>query len=149
MDKPMIRIWIHAWFSTKDVMPLIISTIEGRIHQRIKDKIESEYKSFVKNINGTDSHIHILFMLNPVYNVSDILKNVKGESSHWVNQNRFIDAKFSWQKSYDAVSVSESRIDSVDKFIINQKIYHKNVSFQEERAEILRKFSNYKSDKTV
>ena len=88
-------------------------------------------------------------MLNPVYNVSDILKNVKGESSHWVNQNRFIDAKFSWQKSYDAVSVSESRIDSVDKFIINQKIYHKNVSFQEERAEILRKFSNYKSDKTV
>lgn len=148
MGNTLIRIWIHAWFSTKDIMPLIKDNFESKIHEKIRKKIESEYKSFVKNINGTENHIHILFMLNPIYNISDILKNVKGESSHWVNQNRFIEAKFSWQRSYDAVSVSESMVESVDAFISNQKSYHKKFTYQEEREIILKKFANT-ADKTV
>lgn len=142
MEKSLIRIWIHAWFSTKDVMPLINVSFEAVLHEKIKNKIQSEFKSFVKNINGTENHIHILFMLNPVYNVADIMKNIKGESSHWVNQHRFIDAKFAWQKSYDAVSVSESMLGIVDAFISNQKEYHKNITFPEERTLILKKFNN-------
>ncbi|MBK8551195.1 MAG: transposase [Ignavibacteria bacterium] len=88
-------------------------------------------------------------MLNPIYNVADIMKNIKGESSHWVNQNRFIDAKFSWQKSYDAVSVSESMLEFVDRFISNQKEYHMKITFPEERALILKKFINHPDNKTV
>lgn len=140
MGNILIRIWIHSWFSTKDIMPLINESFEYKLHQRIKSKIEKEYKSVVKNINGTENHIHILFMINPIYNVSDILKNIKGESSHWVNQNKFVEAKFSWQKSYDAVSVSESVLDMVSTFISNQKSYHKKFTFIEEREMILKKF---------
>ncbi len=143
------RIWIHTWFSTNDIMPLINGSFENLLYFRIKDKIETEYKSLVRNINGTENHIHILFMLNPIHYVADILKNTKGESSHWINQNRFLEAKFSWQKSYNAVSVSESKLDSIDSFISNQKLYHKNFTFHEERDMILKQFKTNTRIKTV
>ena len=87
-------------------------------------------------------------MLNPIFSLSDIMKNIKGESSHWINRNRFIDAKFAWDKSYEGVSVSESMLHEVDRFISNQKEYHKNVTFTEERNLILKKFNSY-TNKTV
>lgn len=143
MGNNLIRIWVHAWFTTKDLMPLINNTFESELYERVANKIENEYKSHVRNIDGTENHIHILFMLNPIYNICDILKNIKGESSHWINQNRFVEAKFSWQKSYDAVSVSESMVNFVDKYISKQKLYHKNITYQEEREIILKKFGKH------
>lgn len=145
MTNEQIRIWIHTYFSTKDIMPLIKPEIEEELYNRIRCKIEGEYKSVVKNINGTENHIHILMMLNPVYSFSDILKNVKGESSHWVNENKFIEAKFAWQKSYFAQSISERSVDKIDSFISNQKIFHQKFTFFEEVEMLTRKFP----DKTV
>lgn len=145
MTNTEIRIWIHTFFSTKDIMPLIRPEFEKELYIKIKFKIEEEYKSYLKCINGTENHVHILMMLNPVYNFSDILKNLKGETSHWINENRFIEAKFAWQKSYAAHSVSESRLNLTEEFISNQKIFHSKFTFLEE----LKMFRKNLSAKTV
>lgn len=141
MANQMIRIWIHTFFSTKDFMPLIKDSFEIELTCKIKNKLETEYKSLVKNIKTLENHIHILFMLNPNFNITDILKNIKGESSHWVNQNNFLEAKFSWSKSYAAFSVSESQVNKVDEYISNQKKFHENVTFQEEIEMFRKKFN--------
>lgn len=141
MNVQLINIWIHTFFSTKNLMPLIKGTFESVLHAKIRDKIEDEYNSFVKIINGTEDHIHILFKLNPNYRITDILKNIKGDSSHWINQNNFLEEKFSWQKSYDAHSIDQSQVNDVAEFIKNQKEYHKKNTFLEEREAFLRKYS--------
>lgn len=150
MDGPTIKIWIHTYFSTKDLMPLIKDSFESILYTKIKQKIEEEFNSFVRSINGTENHVHILFRLNPSFRVTDILKNIKGESSHWINQNRFLEAKFSWQKSYDAFSIDETLVETIAAFIDNQKEYHKTITFPEEREAFLRKYGSIdRSEKTV
>ena len=142
MDGQIVKIWIHTFFSTKDIKPLIKNTFESVLYSKIRGKIEEEFNSYVKEIGGTEDHIHILFKLNPSFRITDILKNIKGETSHWINQNGFLEEKFTWQKSYDAYSVDESKVNLVAEFIRNQKEYHLKFTFPEEREAFFRKHSN-------
>jgi len=64
--------------------------------------------------------------------ISHVFKDLKGESSHWVNQNDFLKVKFAWQVGYGAFSVSESKVKMVEKYIRNQREHHWKISFQEE-----------------
>lgn len=67
------------------------------------------------------------------------MKNVKGESSHWVNQENLTKVKFVWQVGYGAFSVSESNVDNVEQYIRNQKEHHKKITFMEEYEQYMRK----------
>lgn len=141
MTNPLIRIWIHAFFVIKDHMPLIKDSFKKKLEQRISNKLKREFKSKVKNIKSLENHIHILFMINPIFSLSDVFKNIKGESSHWVNWNRFLEAKFAWQKSYVAMSVSESQLNNVDDYISKQDSFHNKFTFQEEIEMLLKKIN--------
>jgi len=141
----MTNIWIHTFFGTRDLVPVILPEFEEFLYAHIRMKIEDEYVSKVRNINGIANHIHVLFQLNPNFPLASILKNVKGESSYWVNENNFIETKFLWQKSYDAYSVSPSDLEKVDAFISNQKAFHRKITFLEEQEMIRRKFGNQPS----
>ena len=57
---------------------------------------------------------------------------MKGEPSFWINRNRLCKTKFEWQDEYFAVSVSESVIESVRKYMANQEEHHRIESFDEE-----------------
>jgi REP element-mobilizing transposase RayT len=85
-------------------------------------------------------HIHILFLLSPKFSVGDIFKNIKGESSHWINQSAFIKYKFAWQTGYGAFSVSESMVNEVEKYIANQKEHHKRMTYEEEVNLFIKKY---------
>jgi hypothetical protein len=76
-------------------------------------------------------------LLDPNYAVKDILKNIKGESSHWVNQENVTRLKFAWQTGYGAFSVSESSVSAVQRYIGNQKEHHRKKTFAEEYGEFL------------
>lgn len=65
---------------------------------------------------------------------------VKGESSDGINNNILTSDKFYWQDDYFAVSVSESQVESVIKYIENQEIHHSKITFEEEAAEFMRKY---------
>lgn len=149
MTNPLIRIWIHTFFGIKDHMPLIKDSFKKKLEQRISNKLKKEFKSNVQNIKTLENHIHILFMINPIFSLSDILKNIKGESSHWVNFNRFLEAKFAWQKSYVALSVSESQLNNVDNYISEQDLFHKKFTFQEEIEMLLKKINPSKPTKRI
>ncbi|NLD50896.1 MAG: transposase [Clostridiaceae bacterium] len=97
-------------------------------------------KSFQIVINGTSNHIHIFAGYKPHQSISDLLQDIKGDSSKWINENRFVYGKFQWQKGYGAFSYSHSPIDHVVKYIKNQEKHHKLRSFKEEYLDFLKKY---------
>lgn len=140
MSHSLTKIWIHLVFGTKDRRPFIKKSFEPKLHNHIKDLIETDFGSKVESINGTPDHLHILFLLNQNFAIADIVKNIKGNSSHWINQNKFISEKFAWQTGYGAFSISESMIGDVKKYIENQKEHHKKLSFAEEYKKFEEKY---------
>jgi REP element-mobilizing transposase RayT len=140
MSHSLLKIWIHGIFGTKDRTSLIKNTFEAQLHIHIKEKLENTLDCKVRIINGTEDHIHILFLLSPNYTLKEIFQNVKGESSHWVNQSDFINNKFAWQTGYGAFSVSESLIKEVEKYITNQKEHHKKMTYTEEVNLFIKKY---------
>lgn len=132
MSHSLLKIWIYGVFSTKDRIALITSEYEKELYNHIKQKLENDLDCIVKIINGMSDHIHILFLLSPKFSVGDIFKNVKGESSHWINQASLTKNKFAWQTGYGAFSVSESMVNEVEKYIANQKEHHRKMTFEEE-----------------
>jgi putative transposase len=132
MPHSLTKIWIHSIFGTKDRLPLINESFEKKLYEHLKHIVENDFKSLIAAINGTADHIHILMLQNKNYSIADIAKNVKGNSSHWINQNEFLNNKFAWQTGYGAFSVSESMMNEVKKYIANQKEHHKRITFAEE-----------------
>ena len=83
-------------------------------------------------------HIHCLFLLNPQKSIAEVIKQIKGNSSHYINQNNLIADKFAWQTGYAAFSVSESVVEKVFKYIKNQKSHHQKKTSQQEYDDFLK-----------
>lgn len=142
MSHSVNNIWIHAIWATKERRRLISLSIEQAIHSFISDQFR-ELGCPVRIINGMPDHIHALFLLHPQKSISDVIKQIKGSSSHFINQKDLIPEKFAWQTGYAAYSVSESITERVYFYIRNQKNHHNKVSFQKEYEEFLIKNGLY------
>ncbi|MEA2104174.1 MAG: IS200/IS605 family transposase [Candidatus Cloacimonadota bacterium] len=138
MSHTYYKIWLHIVWSTKDRYPLISNVIQKKLYEHIHE-ISSEKDYHLSLINGIEDHVHCLFSLNPKYAISKIVNNIKGESSHWVNEQQFIKTRFAWQRGFAAFSVSESNVGIIKKYIRNQKEHHKKQSFTEEWNLLLQK----------
>jgi len=91
----------------------------------------------VRIINGMPDHIHLLFLQNPKIAIADTIKQVKGNTSHWINEKDLIQDKFAWQNGYAAYSVSESQLERVFRYIRNQKEHHQKKTFIQEYDEFI------------
>lgn len=131
------KIWIHVVWSTKEREALLTPRIESQIHDFLRTQLR-ELGCPVRIINGTPDHVHCLFLLNPKKSISEVIKQLKGSSSNFINQNNLTEHKFAWQTGYASFSVSESVIEKVFNYIKNQKTHHAKKSFQQEENELLK-----------
>ena len=134
------KIWIHAIWATKERMPIIHSNIEYKIHQFISEQLRAQ-GCLVRIINGMPDHIHCLFLLSPQKSIAEVIKQIKGSSSHYVNQNDLTSKKFAWQTGYAAYSVSESVVEKVFQYIKTQKEHHQKKSFLQEYEAFLKLYA--------
>lgn len=91
-------------------------------------------------VNGVEDHVHCFLGLKPVVSVSELMKTVKAKSSKYINDNRLTAERFEWQEGYGVFSYSESQIDSVYKYILNQEAHHKKQIFRDEYLNLLKHF---------
>lgn len=140
MSHSITKIWIHGVFSTKERKSLVEESFEKQLYNHLREILVSQFKCYVKTINGTSDHIHVLFLLNHNHSIQEIFHQLKGESSHWVNQNNFSRNKFAWQIGYGAFSVSESHAEAVEKYIENQKEHHRTNMFANEYDQLIKKY---------
>lgn len=128
MSHSLTKNWVHIIFSTKERLPLLTEEVEERVYEIIRADI-IEMKCHLDCINGMADHIHLLLLLHPTQALAMVVKQIKGSSSHTINQNDWLNEKFSWQTGYSAFSVSESQVNRVRKYIQNQKIHHLERTF--------------------
>jgi putative transposase len=89
-------------------------------------------------------HLHLLVGLRPDSSLSDLMRTVKAGSSKFINENRWVRGRFSWQEGFGAFSYSRSQLGTVISYIKNQQKHHAKQSFREEYVTLLEKFGvNY------
>lgn len=90
-------------------------------------------------INGYSEHVHCLCQLNATTSISKLMQTIKGESSHWANQQNLLKERLIWADEYFATSVSESQVEKVREYIRNQEEHHQKKTFNEECNEFMKK----------
>lgn len=130
------RIWLHVIFSTKERLPLIKFNVEKQIHEHMREQL-IENGCPVGIINGMPDHVHLLFLQNHKMSVAEIIKQVKGNTSYWINEQNLIIEKFAWQTGYASYSVSESQMERVFRYIKNQKEHHQKKTFMSEYDDFI------------
>ena len=91
------------------------------------------------SIGGVSDHIHVFFGYKPHQTLPDLMKDIKGSSSKWINSKNLIMGKFKWQEGYGAFSYSHSQIAKVSSYIQRQEEHHRKITFREEYLELLEK----------
>ncbi len=90
-------------------------------------------------INSMPDHIHIFFGMHPC-DLPALVRDIKSDTSLFINEKKLSKYKFNWQKGYGAFSYSMSHRSNVIQYIENQQEHHKKTTFKEEYFDFLRKF---------
>jgi putative transposase len=128
---PWVRVWIHFVWSTKARAPLLHDEIRLKVFQHIRENARQK-GIHIDFINGYVDHVHCLISLGTDQTVEKIMQLIKGESSFWINKNALCKTKFGWQDEYFAVSVSETNLEAVRRYIASQEEHHRSTSFDDE-----------------
>lgn len=139
MANTYTQIHIQTVFAVKNRQSLIKSEWKEDLYKYITGIIQA-YDHKVLQINGVSDHIHIFFGMRPTQSISELMKQVKQDSSKWINTNALAKGKFSWQAGYGAFSYSKSEVPRIIKYIANQEEHHKVKSLEEEYKLLLEEF---------
>jgi REP element-mobilizing transposase RayT len=139
MANTYTQIHIHAIFAVKKRRSLIQNDWKDELYKYITGIIQ-EHNHRVLAINGISDHIHIFFGMRPTQSLSDLMQDIKGSSSKWINERKFTKQKFEWQEGYGAFSYSKSQASKVIGYIQNQEAHHRKTRFSDEYRAFLDKF---------
>jgi REP element-mobilizing transposase RayT len=84
---PYVKVWVHFVWTTKNRVPLLRDEIRQTVFQHILENAR-EKGIYIDHLNGYTQHAHLLTSLGTDQTLSGIAKLVKGESSHWINQQK-------------------------------------------------------------
>jgi REP element-mobilizing transposase RayT len=128
----------------------IVFVVKGRknlIDKKWKDELYKYISGIITNkghksiiVNVVSDHIHIFVGLKPSMAISDLVRDIKNNSSNFINDKKFVESKFSWQEGYGAFSYAHSQIEQVYNYILNQEKHHQKQTFKDEYHEFLQKF---------
>jgi len=130
----------HAVFSVQGRENLLSNKIREVLFPYISGILQRT-RNYPLAVNGFKDHVHIFFELRPDQSVSSVLEIVKANSSKWLNDNKMMPGKFSWQRGYSAFSYARSQRNNVIQYILKQEQHHRTVTFREEYMEFLRRFN--------
>ena len=127
---------VHLVYGVKYRSPLLNPTICKRLYAFMAATLE-RCRCFPVEINGTEDHLHCLFVLGRQYSIAKIVEELKKSSSKWLKTNGSEHSNFYWQIGYGIFSVSYSQIELVKTYIRTQDLHHRHISFEEERRALL------------
>ena len=139
MANTYTQIHLQFVFAVKYRNGLIHSSFKKEFYHYISGIIKANNHKLLA-INGMPDHIHILVGMRPSQSVSDLIQNIKANSSKWINEKKFLKVKFEWQEGYGAFSYSKSHVQNVIKYIQNQEKRHHVKSFNDEYLDFLKAF---------
>lgn len=134
------QIYIQYVFAVKGRENLLQKPWREEVFQYIAGVIKGKnQKSII--VNGVADHVHVFVGLKPSTSVSDLSRDIKNNSSKFINERGFLNQQFSWQEGYGAFSYGHSQIDAVYQYILNQEEHHRKKTFKEEYLDFLKHFA--------
>ena len=134
------QIYIHIVFAVKGRENLISQRWKEELHKYITGIVTNEGQKLIE-INSMPDHVHILIGVKPTVALSNLLRDIKANSSKFINGNKWIAGKFEWQQGFGAFSCSHSQLTKVITYIKNQEEHHKTKTFREEYIEFLEAYN--------
>jgi REP element-mobilizing transposase RayT len=139
MPNTYTQIHIQAVFVVKHRVGLIQNEWKDDLYKYITGIVQNN-KHKMLAINGMPDHVHIFFGMRPSQSLSDLMQDVKANSSRWINENKLVQGKFEWQEGYGAFSYGKSQVSNVIGYVLNQEYHHQRFDFITEYKEFLKEF---------
>lgn len=133
------QIYIHAIFAVQERANLIKKEWREELFKYIAGTFRNLNVKLIA-IGGVEDHIHVLFALSPSMSLSDLIRDIKANSSRFINQEGWVAGKFFWQEGYGAFSCSRSQLDDVARYVLSQEKHHAKGSFKDEYRRFLERY---------
>lgn len=133
------QIYVQVIFTVKRREKLIPRAKKEELFKYITGIVKNHGQLLIQ-INGVEDHIHILLSIKPSIRLSDLVRDIKSNSSRFINEKDWCDKRFSWQQGFGAFSYSHTEVDRVRKYIINQEEHHTTKDFPIEYIDFLNSF---------
>ena len=139
MANTFSQIYIQTVFAVSNRMALIKQDFKEDLYKYITGIVRNQGQKLI-SINGMPDHIHILIGLRPAMALADLVREIKADSTNFINKNKWVRGRFSWQEGYGAFSYGHSQLDTIIRYIQNQEKHHRRRSFKQEYLALLKKF---------
>jgi putative transposase len=139
MPNTYSQLYVQIVFPVKGRQNLISTKHREELQKYITGIVQNRGQKMLAVFCMPD-HTHLLIGMKPSISISDLIRDVKAGSSHFISDKKWVQGKFNWQEGFGAFSYSKSHIDNVVKYILNQEEHHKRKSFKEEYMEFLKNF---------
>jgi len=148
MANTYTQIYIHIVFAVQGRQNLIKKEHKEELHKYITGIIQNKGQKLIA-INSMPDHMHIFIGMKPTAVLSDLVRDVKNNSSTFINEKRWVRGHFNWQKGFGAFSYAHSQIGAVARYIRDQEKHHAQTTFKEEYLKMLQKFAIEYDEKYV
>ncbi len=139
MANTFSQIYIQTVFAVNGRLSLIRPEFKEELYKYMTGIVRNNAQKLI-SINGMSDHVHILIGLKPAMALADLVRDIKADSSDFINRKKWIRGRFSWQEGYGAFSHGHSRLDTIIRYIQNQEQHHRRRSFKDEYLVWLKKF---------
>jgi len=148
MANTYTQIYLQFVFAVMNRESLIQSIWKDELYKYIAGIVQKNKHKLIA-INGMPDHLHVFVGYKPHQLIPDLLQDIKGSSSYWINSRNLLKGKFRWQQGYGAFSYSHSHLENVVKYIMDQEQHHKKITFWEEYIGLLKKFNVVYDEKYI
>jgi len=116
---------LHITWHVKNGAPLLVPKVEAAVHHYLKGRCINTPGVFIHEIGGIETHVHLCLSIAPTVLISEFIGQLKGASSHDVNQKLGAGAKIlEWQGGYGVVSFGTNNLEWVKGYVRNQRKRH-------------------------
>lgn len=140
MANTYTQIYIHVIFAVEGRQSLIAPEHNNELQKYVSGIVSAQKHKLIA-INNMPDHLHLLIGLRPDASLSELVRDIKANSSRWINEKHWVAGRFSWQEGFGAFSYSRSQLATVVHYIENQQRHHAKQSFRDEYTQLLDKFS--------
>ena len=142
------QIYIQTVFAVETRQSLIKPDFKEELYKYITGIVRNQGQKLIA-INGMPDHLHVLIRLKPAMALADLVREIKADSTNFINEQKLVHGRFNWQEGYGAFSYGHSQLDRIIRYIQNQEKHHQKQSFKDEYTSLLRKFDIAFDDKYV
>jgi putative transposase len=133
------QIYIQTVFAVSNRQSLVRPEFKEDLYKYITGIVKNQGQKLIC-IGGMPDHVHTLIGLKPAMALADLVREIKADSSNFINEKKFVRGRFNWQQGYGAFSYGHSQLDTIVRYIQNQEKHHQRRSFRDEYLTLLRKF---------